>query len=195
MPLHVLGLNHVSAPLEVREKVAFPADRQAQALADLASQPGVAEAVLVSTCNRTEIYFRADDSAAARRWLEGHAARAGLDIGPHLYAHSDEAAVRHAFRVAAGLDSMVLGEPQILGQVKESVRNAESAGTLGQLLGGVFRKTFSVAKQVRSETALGGESISMAAAALKLAQNIFGDLSRTSIVLVGVGEMVELAAT
>jgi glutamyl-tRNA reductase len=195
MPLHVLGLNHVSAPLEVREKVAFPADRQAQALADLASQPGVAEAVLVSTCNRTEIYFRADDSAAARRWLEGHAARAGLDIGPHLYAHSDEAAVRHAFRVAAGLDSMVLGEPQILGQVKESVRNAENAGTLGQLLGGVFRKTFSVAKQVRSETALGGESISMAAAALKLAQNIFGDLSRTSIVLVGVGEMVELAAT
>jgi glutamyl-tRNA reductase len=195
MPLHVLGLNHVSAPLEVREKVAFPADRQAQALADLASQPGVAEAVLVSTCNRTEIYFRADDSAAARRWLEGQAARAGLDIGPHLYMHSDEAAVRHAFRVAAGLDSMVLGEPQILGQVKESVRNAENAGTLGQLLGGVFRKTFSVAKQVRSETALGGESISMAAAALKLAQNIFGDLSRTSIVLVGVGEMVELAAT
>jgi glutamyl-tRNA reductase len=155
----------------------------------------VAEAVLVSTCNRTEIYFRADDSAAARRWLEGQAARAGLDIGPHLYMHSDEAAVRHAFRVAAGLDSMVLGEPQILGQVKESVRNAENAGTLGQLLGGVFRKTFSVAKQVRSETALGGESISMAAAALKLAQNIFGDLSRTSIVLVGVGEMVELAAT
>jgi glutamyl-tRNA reductase len=195
MPIHVLGLNHLSAPLEVREKVAFPADRQAQALADLAAQPGVAEAVLVSTCNRTEIYIRADDAAAARAWLQSEAAKAGLDIAPHLYAHSEDAAVRHAFRVAAGLDSMVLGEPQILGQVKESVRNAENAGTLGQLLGGVFRRTFSVAKQVRTETALGGESISMAAAALKLAQNIFGDLSRTSLVLVGVGEMVELAAT
>jgi glutamyl-tRNA reductase len=195
MPLHVIGLNHVSAPLDVREKVAFPAERQAQALADLAAQPGVAEAVLVSTCNRTEIYFRADDAKAARAWLEGEASKSGLRIAPHLYAHSDEAAVRHAFRVACGLDSMVLGEPQILGQVKQSVRAAESAGTLGQMLGGVFRKTFSVAKQVRSETALGGESISMAAAAMKLAQNIFGDLSRTRMLLVGVGEMVELAAT
>jgi len=195
MPFHVLGLNHVSAPLDVREKVAFPADRQAQALADLAALPGVAEAVLVSTCNRTEIYFRADDASATRAWLESQAAKSGIQVSPHLYLHSGEAAVRHAFRVAAGLDSMVLGEPQILGQVKESVRNAENSGTLGQMLGGVFRKTFSVAKQVRSETALGGESISMAAAALRLAQNIFGDLSRTSMVLVGVGEMVELAAT
>jgi len=195
MPLHVLGLNHVSASLEVREKVAFPADRQAEALADLAAQPGVAEAVLVSTCNRTEIYVRADDANAARAWLQAQAAKCGVDIAPHLYTHSEEAAVRHAFRVAAGLDSMVLGEPQILGQVKDSVRTAENAGTLGPQLGGIFRKTFSVAKQVRSETALGGESISVAAAALKLAQNIFGDLSRTSMVLVGVGEMVELAAT
>ncbi len=195
MPLHVLGLNHVSAPLEVREKVAFPADRQAEALADLAAQPGVAEAVLVSTCNRTEIYVRADDAAAARAWLDAQALKSGVDIAPHLYVHADEAAIRHAFRVAAGLDSMVLGEPQILGQVKDCVRTAENAGTLGQQLGGVFRKAFSVAKQVRSGTALGGESISMAAAALKLAQNIFGDLSRTSMVLVGVGEMVELAAT
>ena len=195
MPLHVLGLNHVSASLEVREKVAFPADQQADALADLASQPGVAEAVLVSTCNRTEIYFRADDAAAARAWMQARAAKCGVDIAPHLYLHTDEEAIRHAFRVASGLDSMVLGEPQILGQVKQSVRAAENAGTLGAQLGGVFRKTFSVAKQVRSETALGGESISMAAAALKLAQNIFGDLSRTRMVLVGVGEMVELAAT
>jgi len=195
MPLHVVGLNHVSAPLDVREKVAFPAERQAQALSELAAQPGVAEAVLVSTCNRTEIYFRADNAATARAWLEAEAAKAGLDVAPHLYAHTDEAAVRHAFRVACGLDSMVLGEPQILGQVKQSVRAAESAGTLGHTLGNVFRKTFSVAKQVRTETALGGESISMAAAALRLAQNIFGDLSRTRMVLVGVGEMVELAAT
>ena len=195
MPLHVLGLNHVSAPLDVREKVAFPADHQVDALAELAGQPGVAEAVLVSTCNRTEIYCRADDPSAARAWLEAHASRSGLAIAPHLYCHSNEAAVRHAFRVASGLDSMVLGEPQILGQVKQSVRNAESAGTLGPTLGGMFRKTFSVAKEVRTGTALGGESISMASAALKLAQNIFGDLSRTNMVLVGVGEMVELAAT
>ncbi len=195
MSLHVVGLNHLSAPLEVREKVAFPADRQAQALAELAAQPGVAEVVLVSTCNRTEIYVRADNAATARAWLEAEAAKAGLNVAPHLYVHGGEAAVRHAFRVAAGLDSMVLGEPQILGQVKQSVRAAESAGTLGQLLGGVFRKTFAVAKQVRSETSVGAESISMAAAALKLAQNIFGDLSRTTMVLVGVGEMVELAAT
>src|SRR6188768_3754807 len=139
MPLHVVGLNHVSAPLDVREKVAFPAERQAQALSELAAQPGVAEAVLVSTCNRTEIYFRADNAATARAWLEAEAAKAGLDVAPHLYAHTDEAAVRHAFRVACGLDSMVLGEPQILGQVKQSVRAAESAGTLGHTLGSVFR--------------------------------------------------------
>jgi len=195
MPLFIVGLNHQSAPLEVREKLAFPEERQPEALADLAAQPGVAEAVLVSTCNRTEIYVRADDANAARAWLQAQAAKCGVDIAPHLYTHSEEAAVRHAFRVAAGLDSMVLGEPQILGQVKESVRTSENAGTLGPQLGGIFRKTFSVAKQVRSETALGGESISVAAAALKLAQNIFGDLSRTSMVLVGVGEMVELAAT
>src|SRR3954447_18665328 len=125
MTLHVVGLNHLSAPLEVREKVAFPAERQAQALADLAAQPGVAEAVLVSTCNRTEIYVRAGDPAAARGWLEREAAKSGLDVRSPLYVHGGEAAVRHAFRVAAGLDSMVLGEPQILGQVKQSVRAAE----------------------------------------------------------------------
>ncbi|MGZ5583344.1 MAG: glutamyl-tRNA reductase, partial [Usitatibacter sp.] len=117
MALHVLGINHLSATLEVREKVACPADRQADALTELAAQPGVAEAVLVSTCNRTEVYCRADDPGAARAWLEAHAAKSGLEIGPLLYCHTDEAAVRHAFRVASGLDSMVLGEPQILGQV------------------------------------------------------------------------------
>ena len=195
MPLHVLGINHHSAPLEVREKLAFAQEHQADALADLAAQPGVAEAVLVSTCNRTEVYCRADDPAPARSWLAAQAARAGLGLDEYLYCHSDEAAVRHAFRVASGLDSMVLGEPQILGQVKQSVRNAENVGTLGTLLGKLFQQTFAVAKQVRTETALGAQSISMSAAALKLAQNVFGDLSRTKMLLVGVGEMVELAAT
>ncbi|HEY4997709.1 MAG TPA: glutamyl-tRNA reductase [Usitatibacter sp.] len=195
MALYVLGINHHSAPLEVREKLAFPPDRQADALVDLARQPGVAEAVLVSTCNRTEIYFRGEDAARAGSWLEAEAARTGIALREHLYLHTNEAAVRHAFRVASGLDSMVLGEPQILGQVKQSVRNAESAGTVGPTLSRLFQKTFSVAKQVRSETALGAQSISMAATACRLAQNVFGDLSRTKVCLIGVGEMVELAAT
>jgi glutamyl-tRNA reductase len=195
MPLHVLGINHLSASLEIREKLAFAPDAQGAALADLAAQPGVAEAVLVSTCNRTEVYCRADDAAAARAWLVRAGDAAGVAVDPLLYCHSEDAAVRHAFRVASGLDSMVLGEPQILGQVKQSVRAADGAGTLGSVLGRLFQQTFSVAKQVRSETALGAQSISMAAAGLKLAQNVFGDLARTRLLLVGVGEMVELAAT
>jgi glutamyl-tRNA reductase len=195
MHFYVLGINHHSAPLEVREKLAFPPERQADALIDLAAQPGVAEAVLVSTCNRTELYCRSEDASSARSWLVAEAARSGVALDPLLYSHVDGDAVRHAFRVAAGLDSMVLGEPQILGQVKQSVRNAENAGTLGSGLGRLFQQTFAVAKQVRSETALGGASISMSAAALKLAQNLFGDLSRTRMLMIGVGEMVELAAT
>ncbi len=195
MTLHVLGINHHSASLEIREKLAFPQETQVGALAELAAQPGVAEAVLVSTCNRTEVYCWAEDAGAARAWLVQAAARAGVEVDPLLYLHSDDAAVRHAFRVASGLDSMVLGEPQILGQVKQAVRAAEGAGTLGSLLHRLFQQTFSVAKQVRSETALGAQSISMAAAALKLAQNLYGDLSRTRMLLIGVGEMVELAAT
>jgi len=195
MALHVLGINHHCASLEIREKLAFAPESQADALADLAAQPGVAEVVLVSTCNRTEVYCRADDAAAARSWLVRAGMRAGIDVDGLLYVHSERDAVRHAFRVAAGLDSMVLGEPQILGQVKQSVRAAEAAGTLGSQLGRLFQHTFAVAKQVRSETSLGAHSISMASAALKLAHNLFGDLSRTRMLLIGVGEMVELAAT
>jgi len=195
MPLHVLGINHHSAPLEVREKLAFAPDRQPEALAELAARPGVAEAVLVSTCNRTEVYCRAEDAQGVREWLAHSAERAGTSIDSYLYCHTDVAAVAHAFRVAAGLDSMVLGEPQILGQVKQAVRVAEGAGTLGVQLHRLFQQAFAVAKQVRTETALGAQSISMAAASLKLAQNLFGDLSRTKVLLIGVGEMVELAAT
>jgi glutamyl-tRNA reductase len=195
MPLHVLGINHHSAPLEVREKLAFAPDRQGEALAEIAAQKGVAEAVLVSTCNRTEVYCRAEDALAVRAWLQHSAERAGTSIESHVYCHSEADAVAHVFRVASGLDSMVLGEPQILGQVKQSVRQAEGAGTLGVQLHRLFQQAFAVAKQVRTETALGAQSISMAAASLKLAQNIFGDLSRTKVLLIGVGEMVELAAT
>ena len=195
MPLHVLGINHQSAPLEVREKLAFPAERQAAALAALAQRPGVAEAVLVSTCNRTEVYIEAPDAEGARAWLVEEASRAGLALEPFLYAHTERSAVRHAFRVAAGLDSMVLGEPQILGQVKQAVRTASNGGTLGSTLNRLFQNTFAVAKTVRSETAIGSQSISMAAAAMKLAQNVFGDIGKTKVLLIGVGEMVELAAT
>ena len=195
MTLYVLGINHRSAPLEVRERVAVAPDRQPDALADLIAQAGVAEAVLVSTCNRTEVYFRGETEETVRAWLESGAAKSGVELARHLYCHADDAAVRHAFRVAAGLDSMVVGEPQILGQVKQALRTAEGAGATGPALQALFQKAFSVAKQVRTETALGEQSVSMAAAALKLAQNVFGDLARTQVLLVGVGEMVELAAT
>ncbi len=195
MALHVLGLNHRSAPLDIRERLAFPAERQAEALADLGAQPGVEEAVLVSTCNRTELYFVAATPQAARDWLGRAAAQAGITVESHLYWHTGRDAVRHAFRVASGLDSMVLGEPQILGQVKQSVRTAEAVGTLGSTLRKLFQETFAAAKKVRTETALGAHSVSMSAAALRLAQNLFGDLSRSRMLLVGVGEMVELAAT
>jgi len=195
MPLFVVGISHHSAPLEVREKLAFAPERHAAALSGLAHAPGVAEAVLVSTCNRTEIYCRADSAEGAEAWLREEAGKSGLDLGTMVYRRDGDEAVRHAFRVAAGLDSMVLGEPQILGQVKQAVRAAEGAGTVGPVLGGLFRHTFSVAKQVRTETGLGAQSVSMAAAALRLAQKLFGDLSRTRLLLVGAGEMVELAAT
>ncbi|QJR13608.1 glutamyl-tRNA reductase [Usitatibacter palustris] len=195
MPLHVLGLSHHTAPLDVRERIAFPAERLLEALAAIKAREGVEEAVLVSTCNRTEIYVDAPDVAAVRAWLVEAALAAGAAVEAMLYAHAGDEAVRHAFRVASGLDSMVLGEPQILGQVKEAVRNAENAGTLGSNLHKLFQQTFAVAKRVRTETSVGAQSISMASAALKLAQNVYGDLSQTKVLLIGVGEMVELAAT
>ena len=195
MPLHVLGINHHSAPLEVREKLAFPPETQADALTALAGRPGVTEAVLVSTCNRTEIYCRADDMAAVRQWLEEEAAKSGLELAGHLYAHSESAAVRHAFRVASGLDSMVLGEPQILGQMKDAVRAAEDAGAMGSTLHQLFQRSFSVAKEVRTSTEIGAHSISMAAASVRLAGQLFEDLGDIRVLFVGAGEMIDLAAT
>src|SRR5512147_3168173 len=142
MPLHVLGINHRSAPLEVREKLAFPPERQGEALADLAAQPGVSEAVLVSTCNRTEVYCRAEEVATVRGWLAREAAKSGVAIEPILYAHTDDGAVRHAFRVASGLDSMVLGEPQILGQVKQAYSRATTEKRTGVILNRLLHKAF-----------------------------------------------------
>ncbi len=193
------GLNHVSAPVSVRERVSFPLDVLKPALAGLRSAFGsaVREAAILSTCNRTEVYCAADPGVGERlpAWLaESNRLEAGILI-PHVYQYQRNDAVRHAFRVASGLDSMVLGEPQILGQMKSAVRAAEEAGTLGTLLHQLFQRTFSVAKEVRSQTAIGAHSVSMAAAAVRLAERVLGDLSQASVLFIGAGEMIELCAT
>ena len=193
------GLNHVSAPVSVRERVSFPLDLVQPALAALrtAFGSGVREAAILSTCNRTEIYCAADPGVASELpgWLaEFNRLETGLLV-PHLYQYQRNDAVRHAFRVASGLDSMVLGEPQILGQMKNAVRTAEQAGTLGTLLHQLFQRTFSVAKEVRSQTAIGAHSVSMAAAAVRLTERVLGDLSASNVLFIGAGEMIELCAT
>jgi glutamyl-tRNA reductase len=191
--LFALGLNHRTAPLPVRERVAFQLDRVGQALAGMPR--GLAsEAAILSTCNRTELYFSADQPAGVSDWLGRYHGIAPASLAGHLYTLPGERAVRHAFRVAAGLDSMVLGEPQILGQMKSAVRVAESAGTLGTLLHKMFQRSFAVAKEVRTSTPLGAASVSMAAAAVKLAARIFPDLRRQNVLFVGAGEMVDLCA-
>ncbi|MBC7622721.1 MAG: glutamyl-tRNA reductase [Aeromicrobium sp.] len=197
MSLYVLGLNHHTAPVDIREKVAFPNDRQRSALEDLVKVALAAEAVLVSTCNRTELYLRGDEAMLSRAeaWLQSTPNAANLNLAPHLYKLKDEAATRHAFRVAAGLDSMVLGEPQILGQVRQAVKVAAEAGTLGGPLDRLFQDTFQAAKHIRTDTEIGAASVSMAAAALKLAQQLFGDMREVRLLLIGVGEMISLAAT
>ena len=194
-----LGLNHVSAPVSVRERVSLPEDLVRPALTALRQAFGgaVKEAAILSTCNRTELYCAAEPHVAERlpSWLaEFNQIEAGA-LEPHMYLHGRDEAVRHAFRVASGLDSMVLGEPQILGQMKDAVRAAEQAGALGTLLHQLFQRTFSVAKEVRSTTAIGAQSVSMAAAAVRLAERVFGDLAQCKVLFIGAGEMIELCAT
>ena len=194
-----LGLNHVSAPVSVRERVSLPEDLVRPALTALRQAFGgaVKEAAILSTCNRTELYCAAEPHVAERlpSWLaEFNQIEAGA-LEPHMYLHGRDEAVRHAFRVASGLDSMVLGEPQILGQMKDAVRAAEEAGALGTLLHQLFQRTFSVAKEVRSTTAIGAQSVSMAAAAVRLAERVFGDLAQCKVLFIGAGEMIELCAT
>ena len=194
-----LGLNHVSAPVAVRERVSMPEDLVLPALTALRSAFGgaVKEAAILSTCNRTELYCAAEPQVADQlpAWLaEFNQIEAGI-LKPHVYLYGRDEAVRHAFRVASGLDSMVLGEPQILGQMKEAVRTADEAGSLGTLLHQMFQRTFSVAKEVRSTTAIGSQSVSLAAAAVRLAERVFGDLSECKVLFIGAGEMIELCAT
>jgi len=194
MPLFTLGINHHTAPLSVREQVAFHAERVHQALTDLTRGKSVQEAAILSTCNRTEVYFATDVPEAASQWLADYHRLARHEIEPYLYTYPERDAVRHAFRVASGLDSMVLGEPQILGQMKEAVRVAEEAGTLGTTLHKLFQHSFAVAKEVRSTTAIGVNVVSMAAAAVRLAERIFERIADQKLLLIGAGEMIELCA-
>ena len=204
MSVIALGLNHATAPLDLRGRFAFAPDQLTAALHGFRERIRAhdrPEAALLSTCNRTEVYFAARDGVAgdlvrpAIDWLAAHGSISGERMLSHTYVLEDHAAARHAFRVASGLDSMVLGEPQILGQMKQAVRQAESAGTLGSLLHQLFQRSFSVAKEVRSATEIGSHSISMAAASVRLAAQLFEDLGRTRVLFVGAGEMVELVAT
>lgn len=198
MTVLALGLNHVSAPLAIRERFAFAAPALGSAVKALSDRfRSEAEVALVSTCNRTEIYLSAEQGAVgpAMDWL---AEVGGTDrdrLGTHTYVLEDGAAARHAFRVASGLDSMVLGEPQILGQFKHAIRSAESAGTLGGTLHQMFQRSFTVAKEVRSSTCIGTQSVSLAAACVRRASQIFERLDLTRILFVGAGEMIELVAT
>ncbi len=194
MQVFALGLNHHTAPLAVREQVAFDPLRLPLALHDLLRAKPVREAAILSTCNRTELYCATDRPETAAAWLAEYHSLPAQNIQPYLYTHPQRDAVRHMFRVASGLDSMVLGEPQILGQMKQAARTAEEAGTLGTILNKLFQRTFAVAKEVRATTAIGANIVSMAAASVHLSERIFENLSDQKILFVGAGEMIELCA-
>lgn len=196
MPFFALGINHKTAPVEIRERVAFAPDSIPQALRDLAACPELHEAALLSTCNRTELYFNLEhtDCSPVIQWLCQYHRLDSEQIKPYLYIHADQAAVDHVLRVASGLDSMILGEPQILGQMKVAYKVAIEAGTVGMLLGRLFQHTFLVAKQVRTDTAIGASPVSVAFAAVSLAKQIFSDLSGHTALLIGAGETIELTA-
>ncbi|MEI2678802.1 MAG: glutamyl-tRNA reductase [Burkholderiaceae bacterium] len=198
MSVFTLGLNHATAPIDLRGRFAFSAEQLAPTLRAFRKRlQRSPEAALVSTCNRTELYVGADAGlvAPALEWLAEVGGMSGSALREHAYVLENEAAARHAFRVASGLDSMVLGEPQILGQMKQAVREADTAGTLGTTLHQMFQRSFAVAKEVRTSTEIGSHSISMAAASVRLASQLFEDLSELKVLFVGAGEMIELVAT
>jgi glutamyl-tRNA reductase len=192
--LFVLGVNHKTASLSLRERVAFGPERIDDALAALTSVPGVKEGVILSTCNRTELYCAVESGASEEvaLWLSRFQHLADDEIQPALYQLHDGEAVRHLMRVAAGLDSLVLGEPQILGQVKQALSTASKQGAVKGLLNRLFQRTFSVAKRVRTETEIGACGVSVAYVAVTLARQIFGDLSQVKVLLIGAGETIEL---
>ncbi|HEY1138940.1 MAG TPA: glutamyl-tRNA reductase [Lysobacter sp.] len=194
MSLFVLGINHQTAPVSLRERVAFSGDAVPAALDALRALPSVHEVALLSTCNRTELYAVTDDSGdALADWLASHPDNAG-DLHAYLYRHENADAVRHLFRVATGLDSLVLGEPQILGQVKDAWATARNVGSLGNQLDRLFQQAFATAKRARTDTRIGANPVSVASTAVRLAQESFARLEDSTVLLIGAGETIELAA-
>ncbi len=195
MAVWTLGLNHTTAPIDLRSRFAFGPENTTSGLSALKGHLGhSAEAAILSTCNRTELYCAADAPLLDQSlgWLAASGGVSPHELQPHVYLHQNDAAARHAFRVASGLDSMVLGEPQILGQLKEAVRVASDHGAVGSTLNQLFQRSFSVAKQVRSSTEIGAHSISMAAASVRLAGQIFENLSDLRVLFIGAGDMIAL---
>ncbi len=196
MSLLAFGLNHHTAPVALRERIAFPSEHLHEALGALRTVSHVNEAVILSTCNRTELYCALDapDSAELGGWLMNYHHLARDTLAPYLFQHPGPQAVRHTLRVAAGLDSMIVGEPQILGQMKQAYAAARAAGSVGPLLGRLFEHSFAVAKQIRTDTAIGSSPVSVAFAAVSLARQIFADLPRHTALLIGAGSTIELCA-
>lgn len=196
MSLLAFGLNHNTAPLPLRERVCIGPESVPEALAGLRNASGAEEAAILSTCNRTEIYCSLGDSEPAQvlDWFQHYHGLGNGQLRRHLYTHPNAMAVKHVMRVASGLDSMVIGEPQVLGQLKSAYDTALKSGSIGNLLNRLFQHTFSVAKEVRTRTAVGHHPVSVAFAAVRLAQHIFGDLRDYTALLLGAGETVELAA-
>lgn len=194
MQLTAVGLNHQTAPLSIREKLAFTAESLPEAVRNLARSKAAKEAVILSTCNRTELYC-VGETEQIIEWLAQYHNLPAEEIRPYLYTLDNNETIRHAFRVACGLDSMVLGEPQILGQIKDAVRVAQEQESINTNLNALFQKTFAVAKEVRTDTAVGENSVSMASASVKLAEQIFPDIGDLNVLFIGAGEMIELVAT
>jgi len=196
MALLALGINHKTAPVEVRERVAFAPERIGEAMSDAREQAHLHEVAILSTCNRTELYCATDltDTREVLEWIGRYHRLDPAELAKCCYIYRDEEAVRHMMRVACGLDSLVLGEPQILGQLKSAFSLSQEAGMIGAELGRLFRHTFSIAKQVRTETAIGQNPVSVAYAAVSLAQHIFADLGESHALLIGAGETIELVA-
>jgi glutamyl-tRNA reductase len=197
MFLLALGLNHKTAPVAIRERVAFHPEHLDSALRDLLNNGVVYEAAILSTCNRVELYCglkEVADFSIIVQWLSNYHMLPTVDLQPYLYQYVEKRAVRHILRVAAGLDSVVLGEPQILGQVKAAYQAANNAGTLGALLERLFQHTFSVAKKVRTDTKIGASPVSVAFAAVGLAKQIFADLPKRTALLIGAGDTITLVA-
>jgi glutamyl-tRNA reductase len=196
MTLIALGINYNTAPVAIRERLAFPADILENTLKNLRSVRDVSEAAILSTCNRTEFYCHTqnDDQSPLIHWIAEIQRLQPTEFTPYLYSYKDIQSIRHMFRVACGLDSMILGEPQILGQMKTAYHAANQAGTLGKNLSKLFHHTFSTAKKVRTDTAIGSSPVSVAFAAVQLAQQIFDKLSEQTALLIGAGETIELTA-